>query len=69
MQIVRFKDKQSHQIFLEPEGRTIPELYVQVILYAPHVTEKVPFIIKAGTMAGHVRAKCKALLHKVNGES
>ncbi|MCO5586540.1 hypothetical protein L7F22_040481 [Adiantum nelumboides] len=27
--IVRFKDKESHQIFLEPEGRTIPELYVQ----------------------------------------
>lgn len=27
--IVRFKDKDSHQIFLEPEGRTIPELYVQ----------------------------------------
>lgn len=28
--IVRFADKQSHQIFLEPEGRTTPELYVQV---------------------------------------
>ncbi|KAL4435596.1 hypothetical protein ABPG77_002559 [Micractinium sp. CCAP 211/92] len=27
--IVRFADKQSHQIFLEPEGRTTPELYVQ----------------------------------------
>ncbi|GBG74271.1 hypothetical protein CBR_g18682 [Chara braunii] len=27
--IVRFKDKESHQIFLEPEGRTTPELYVQ----------------------------------------
>ncbi|KAK4741322.1 hypothetical protein SAY87_024910 [Trapa incisa] len=27
--IVRFKDKESHQIFLEPEGRTVPELYVQ----------------------------------------
>ena len=27
--IVRFADKQSHQIFLEPEGRTIPEIYVQ----------------------------------------
>ncbi|KAL2645171.1 hypothetical protein R1flu_012758 [Riccia fluitans] len=27
--IVRFKDKDSHQIFLEPEGRTVPELYVQ----------------------------------------
>lgn len=28
-QIVRFKDKESHQIFLEPEGRSTPELYVQ----------------------------------------
>ncbi|KAK2384893.1 hypothetical protein P8452_39707 [Trifolium repens] len=27
--IVRFKDKESHQIFLEPEGRDVPELYVQ----------------------------------------
>jgi tRNA uridine 5-carboxymethylaminomethyl modification enzyme len=27
--IVRFADKESHQIFLEPEGRDIPELYVQ----------------------------------------
>lgn len=27
--IVRFKDKDSHQVFLEPEGRTTPELYVQ----------------------------------------
>ncbi|THU51047.1 hypothetical protein C4D60_Mb06t26900 [Musa balbisiana] len=27
--IVRFQDKDSHQIFLEPEGRTVPELYVQ----------------------------------------
>ncbi|MEM9486943.1 MAG: tRNA uridine-5-carboxymethylaminomethyl(34) synthesis enzyme MnmG, partial [Cyanobacteria bacterium P01_F01_bin.116] len=27
--IVRFADKESHQIFLEPEGRTIPEIYVQ----------------------------------------
>ncbi|MEO1592605.1 MAG: tRNA uridine-5-carboxymethylaminomethyl(34) synthesis enzyme MnmG, partial [Cyanobacteria bacterium J06632_22] len=27
--IVRFADKASHQIFLEPEGRTIPEIYVQ----------------------------------------
>ncbi|PON31866.1 hypothetical protein TorRG33x02_357210, partial [Trema orientale] len=27
--IVRFKDKDSHQIFLEPEGRNVPELYVQ----------------------------------------
>ena len=27
--IVRFVDKESHQIFLEPEGRTIPEIYVQ----------------------------------------
>eukprot|EP00898_Chlorokybus_atmophyticus_P008775 jgi/Chlat1/889/Chrsp107S01349 len=27
--IVRFKDKTSHQIFLEPEGRNTPELYVQ----------------------------------------
>eukprot|EP00803_Ostreobium_quekettii_P011151 evm.model.scf_33.1 EVM.evm.TU.scf_33.1 scf_33:3348-10478(+) len=27
--IVRFVDKTSHQIFLEPESRTTPELYVQ----------------------------------------
>jgi len=27
--IVRFADKQSHQIFLEPESRSTPELYVQ----------------------------------------
>ena len=27
--IVRFSDKDSHQIFLEPEGRDTPELYVQ----------------------------------------
>ncbi|KAI0562767.1 flavin-dependent tRNA:m5U methyltransferase trmFO [Gracilaria domingensis] len=27
--IVRFSDKLSHQIFIEPEGRTIPELYIQ----------------------------------------
>ncbi|PIA47555.1 hypothetical protein AQUCO_01400298v1 [Aquilegia coerulea] len=27
--IVRFQDKDSHQIFLEPEGRDVPELYVQ----------------------------------------
>ncbi|KAI5587717.1 hypothetical protein BDE02_05G053200 [Populus trichocarpa] len=27
--IVRFHDKESHQIFLEPEGRSVPELYVQ----------------------------------------
>ncbi|CAH8353213.1 unnamed protein product [Eruca vesicaria subsp. sativa] len=27
--IVRFKDKVSHQIFLEPEGRDVPEIYVQ----------------------------------------
>lgn len=27
--IVRFADKQSHQIFIEPEGRTLPELYIQ----------------------------------------
>jgi len=27
--IVRFDDKDSHQIFLEPEGRDIPEIYVQ----------------------------------------
>jgi len=26
---VRFVDKESHQIFLEPEGRTCPEVYVQ----------------------------------------
>ncbi|TGG85861.1 MAG: tRNA uridine-5-carboxymethylaminomethyl(34) synthesis enzyme MnmG [Aphanocapsa feldmannii 288cV] len=27
--VVRFADKASHQIFLEPEGRDTPELYVQ----------------------------------------
>jgi len=27
--IVRFAEKESHQIFIEPEGRTIPEVYVQ----------------------------------------
>ena len=27
--IVRFADKESHQIFIEPEGRKIPELYIQ----------------------------------------
>ena len=27
--IVRFADKESHQIFLEPEGRKTPEIYVQ----------------------------------------
>ncbi|CAN1825663.1 tRNA uridine 5-carboxymethylaminomethyl modification enzyme MnmG [Linum perenne] len=27
--IVRFEGKESHQIFLEPEGRDVPELYVQ----------------------------------------
>ena len=27
--IVRFKDKERHQIFLEPEGITTPEIYVQ----------------------------------------
>ncbi|MGA7954358.1 MAG: tRNA uridine-5-carboxymethylaminomethyl(34) synthesis enzyme MnmG [Gloeobacterales cyanobacterium] len=27
--IVRFADKESHQIFIEPEGRDTPELYVQ----------------------------------------
>lgn len=27
--IVRFADKPSHQVFLEPEGRTTPEIYVQ----------------------------------------
>ncbi|MEQ9622570.1 tRNA uridine-5-carboxymethylaminomethyl(34) synthesis enzyme MnmG [Coleofasciculus chthonoplastes] len=27
--IVRFADKPSHQIFIEPEGRDIPELYIQ----------------------------------------
>lgn len=27
--IVRFADKESHQIFIEPEGRSIPELYIQ----------------------------------------
>eukprot|EP00775_Hariotina_reticulata_P005022 gene5022-5264_t len=33
--IVRFADKESHQIFLEPEGRTTPELYVQVSRRGP----------------------------------
>ncbi|KAI5384153.1 hypothetical protein KIW84_071239 [Lathyrus oleraceus] len=27
--IVRFQDKESHNVFLEPEGRDVPELYVQ----------------------------------------
>jgi glucose-inhibited division protein A len=27
--IVRFKDKERHQIFIEPEGRHTPELYIQ----------------------------------------
>jgi tRNA uridine 5-carboxymethylaminomethyl modification enzyme len=27
--VVRFADKESHQIFLEPEGRSTPEVYVQ----------------------------------------
>lgn len=27
--IVRFADKTSHQIFIEPEGKDIPELYIQ----------------------------------------
>jgi tRNA uridine 5-carboxymethylaminomethyl modification enzyme len=27
--IVRFADKESHQIFIEPEGRSSPELYIQ----------------------------------------
>lgn len=27
--IVRFSDKLTHQVFIEPEGRTIPELYIQ----------------------------------------
>ncbi len=27
--VVRFADKESHQIFIEPEGRSIPELYIQ----------------------------------------
>nr|YP_002049025.1 glucose-inhibited division protein A [Paulinella chromatophora]ACB42815.1 glucose-inhibited division protein A [Paulinella chromatophora] len=27
--VVRFADKESHQIFLEPEGRDTPELYIQ----------------------------------------
>jgi tRNA uridine 5-carboxymethylaminomethyl modification enzyme len=31
--IVRFKDKESHQVFLEPEGRDVPELYLQVNLH------------------------------------
>lgn len=35
LQIVRFQDKESHQIFLEPEGRTVPELYVQVLSALP----------------------------------
>jgi len=36
-QIVRFKDKESHQIFLEPEGRDVPEIYVQVDAYLSYV--------------------------------
>ncbi|XVF09051.1 hypothetical protein REPUB_Repub07fG0057800 [Reevesia pubescens] len=31
--IVRFQDKESHHIFLEPEGRIVPELYVQILLH------------------------------------
>ena len=27
--LCRFAEKESHQIFLEPEGRSTPELYVQ----------------------------------------
>ncbi|XP_061346846.1 uncharacterized protein LOC133292455 [Gastrolobium bilobum] len=27
--IVKFQDRESHQVFLEPEGRDVPELYVQ----------------------------------------
>ncbi|WP_249712702.1 FAD-dependent oxidoreductase, partial [Bacillus cereus] len=27
--VVRFNDKPRHQIFLEPEGRNTPEVYVQ----------------------------------------
>lgn len=27
--VVRFAERASHQIFIEPEGRTIPELYIQ----------------------------------------
>jgi tRNA uridine 5-carboxymethylaminomethyl modification enzyme len=27
--IVRFADRATHQIFIEPEGRTLPELYIQ----------------------------------------
>ena len=33
--IVRFADKDSHQIFLEPEGRDTPELYIQRLLHRP----------------------------------
>lgn len=48
-QIVRFQDKESHQIFLEPEGRTVPELYVQVRLnfafpFLLHQQVKVPSV-------------------------
>lgn len=28
--IVRFADRERHQIFIEPEGRSTPELYIQV---------------------------------------
>lgn len=27
--IVRFSERDSHQVFIEPEGRTLPELYIQ----------------------------------------
>lgn len=36
--IVRFKDKESHRIFLEPEGRIVPELYVQPLNSVPSIT-------------------------------
>ena len=27
--LVRFADKERHQLFIEPEGKEIPEMYIQ----------------------------------------
>lgn len=40
--IVRFADRERHQIFIEPEGRTTPELYIQV--HAPAAPAVVPLL-------------------------